>query len=1079
MSRKYPEIAKITHPVLTDIFPRKRLFQHLDIIRKNPVVWISGPPGCGKTTLVASYLDYSLIPHIWYRADEGDSDVATFFYYMSLAAKKAAPVRKKPLPLLTPEYLKGLSIFTMRYFENLFSRLRTPFIIVLDNYQSISAESNFHEALYEGLRIIPEKINIFIISRRDPPAQFVRLWANNKMGFLGWNEIRFSIDETKEMIETKDLKGLTEEMFLQLHKKTDGWAAGLILMLKTKMRDIDFQPMDRLAPEEIFEYFAREIFVRTDKKTKDFLLRTAFLPYMTNMIAEKFTGIKTSGEILSNLARNHYFTEKSFHTNPVYRYHPLFREYLQSFAKASIPPTMISKIEKNAAKLLEENGEIEDALRLLLDAMVWDELVRLILVQAGSLIAQGRHKTLEELILRIPEETTKNRPYLSYWLGLCKKPFHPDESQLLFEEAFRKFKALGDSTGSFLAWSGIVESIVYSCESLKSLDPWFSVLDEILKKFKKFPTEEIEACVTCSLLRGLSFRRPAYYNTESWAERAFVSAGKNTNTALKTEILINLACYHYSGIELQKLEIVLDSLRELVRHIDLPPLPRLVLSWVEAAYANITSMYDRCLKIVSEGLEFANSTGIHMMDCMLMGHAALCSIKKGNFVTARRYLKEIGTSLNSLKAWEASFYHYIESWDALYSKNLARSSLHSEQCLKLCEGLGNPWTLSLAHLQKVFLSNAYKEDGKIAEHLASARLIGSQSKNDHTLFSCLLAEAYFLMDKGEDEAAVELLREGMRIGQQRGFVNPYMWPPGFMEAITAKALEAGIEVAYVQGLIKKNALLPEYLLAGIEEWPWPVKVYTFGRFGLLKDGKPLQFSKKKQQKPHSMLKALIALGGRDIKEEQLTDLLWPDAEGDAAHSAFTTTLFRLRQLLGIEEAIKCKEGRITLDPRYCWVDAWVFERLVSKAEAGLKRISETESIRKGEDEKSVQVKEIIRLTEKAINLYKGHFLPAEEEYFWTASYRERLRSKFLRLASRSGNYLQKFGQWEKAVEYYQRAIEIDDLTEDFYQNLMLCYQQLDQKAEAIKVYKRCCKVFSAVLGIEPSSKTVAIYKSLL
>jgi LuxR family maltose regulon positive regulatory protein len=70
-------------------------------------------------------------------------------------------------------------------------------------------------------------------------------------------------------------------------------------------------------------------------------------------------------------------------------------------------------------------------------------------------------------------------------------------------------------------------------------------------------------------------------------------------------------------------------------------------------------------------------------------------------------------------------------------------------------------------------------------------------------------------------------------------------------------------------------------------------------------------------------------------------------------------------------------------------------------------------------------------------------------------------------------------QWEKAVEYYQRVIEIDDLTEDFYQNLLLCYQQLGQKAEAIKVYKRCCKVFSAVLGIEPSSKTVVIYNSLL
>jgi hypothetical protein len=34
----------------------------------------------------------------------------------------------------------------------------------------------------------------------------------------------------------------------------------------------------------------------------------------------------------------------------------------------------------------------------------------------------------------------------------------------------------------------------------------------------------------------------------------------------------------------------------------------------------MTSMYDRCLKVVSYGLELANATGIHVMDYLLMGH---------------------------------------------------------------------------------------------------------------------------------------------------------------------------------------------------------------------------------------------------------------------------------------------------------------------------------------------------------------------------------------------------------------------------------------------------------------------------
>jgi LuxR family maltose regulon positive regulatory protein len=52
---------------------------------------------------------------------------------MGLAAKKAAPHQRKSLPLLTPEYLLGIPTFTHRYFEELYSRLKTSSIIVFDS----------------------------------------------------------------------------------------------------------------------------------------------------------------------------------------------------------------------------------------------------------------------------------------------------------------------------------------------------------------------------------------------------------------------------------------------------------------------------------------------------------------------------------------------------------------------------------------------------------------------------------------------------------------------------------------------------------------------------------------------------------------------------------------------------------------------------------------------------------------------------------------------------------------------------------------------------------------------------------
>jgi DNA-binding SARP family transcriptional activator len=288
-----------------------------------------------------------------------------------------------------------------------------------------------------------------------------------------------------------------------------------------------------------------------------------------------------------------------------------------------------------------------------------------------------------------------------------------------------------------------------------------------------------------------------------------------------------------------------------------------------------------------------------------------------------------------------------------------------------------------------------------------------------------------------------------------------------MVRLCLKSLDAGIEVEYVRDLIRKRNLIPDLPPYECENWPWPIKIFTLGRFGLVKEGTLVQSSTKGQQKPLSMLKALISIGGREVDAAKLADILWPEAEGDAASIAFKTTLFRLRRLLGLENAIQVKKGKVILDSRYCYVDAWTFERLVGKAEKLWK-----------ESQSKVSAEEAARMTDKAITMYRGSFLSADDEH-WALSYRERLQSKFLRLATKLGEYLERTGQCEKAVEYYQRALEVDNLTEEFYQSLMVCYQHLGRQSKAMNVYNRCRNVLSAILGIEPSSKTEAIYKSLL
>ena len=101
-------LSKIAIPQPHQAYARTRLFELLDTARQQRIVWIAAPPGAGKTTLVSSYISARSLKAPWYQLDTSDSDVASFFHYLALALKTAAPRYRKSLPSLTPEYLPGL-----------------------------------------------------------------------------------------------------------------------------------------------------------------------------------------------------------------------------------------------------------------------------------------------------------------------------------------------------------------------------------------------------------------------------------------------------------------------------------------------------------------------------------------------------------------------------------------------------------------------------------------------------------------------------------------------------------------------------------------------------------------------------------------------------------------------------------------------------------------------------------------------------------------------------------------------------------------------------------------------------------
>jgi len=114
--------------------------------------------------------------------------------------------------------------------------------------------------------------------------------------------------------------------------------------------------------------------------------------------------------------------------------------------------------------------------------------------------------------------------------------------------------------------------------------------------------------------------------------------------------------------------------------------------------------------------------------------------------------------------------------------------------------------------------------------------------------------------------------------------------------------------------------------------PRPIELCTLGRFDIYINGTPLRFARRAPQRTLQLLTVLIAQGSRSVSIGTIADLLWPDAEAYDAERAFTTTLHRLRRLLGAADSVHLVAGQVWLEPEVCGVDAWRLEAELRSAE---------------------------------------------------------------------------------------------------------------------------------------------------
>ncbi|HDH09208.1 MAG TPA: hypothetical protein ENG96_07025 [Gammaproteobacteria bacterium] len=1047
--------AKLSIPRLRSVFRRDRLHALWDKARSEgcQVLWLSAPGGSGKTLAVADYLRQKKLPTTWYQFDEADTDPASFFHHLTQASETRKPAS---LPSLTAEYSFGLETFARNYFRELGQHLKTPGLLVFDNYQDLPGQSIINTLLPVGITALPADITVVIISRIEPPESFIRLRAHGDLRLYDWETLKLTHDETGEVCKFLEGSDVAPDHIERLYESTHGWITGLVLMLESKQ-----EPRAEADQQElIFSYFAREIFARADQDVQELLLKTAMLPEMTIETIIAVTGQPNAREIIEDLHRRNFFIVELGHDPVYYRYHPLFQQYLIGAAQARYPEVEYKSLVEKSANALRLTKKPELAIPLYLASENYAVACNLLLQIVEPLHKQGRDATLREWINKLPGELAMNNGWIQYWLGQTMIAFDPLQAHDCFERAYQIFSESNEVNGQYRAISGGCRSLYVSQREQTGQDVWINRIVELDKICPLTSVNTDTADILANVLLVMHWRDP----TNKYMLKYLVEAEKIWSETNDVDKRLNL------GVTIVCLWGGLGNVREGIALLQQQQqlaerLPRVSLSvlwhYMYVGFSNcFAGQLDKSQAAIDRALGLAESSGIHVADLLLLGVGAHNPLLTGRLSLADHYLDRMQPILASMPLnLDAAHYHILRGWRNLWGKDYQAALMESQKAVAIAETIGAKYPLSLCKygLAHAHIANGDFDQAQTLLHLAHSPFgEGTYRRLDYEI---ALAEVYIDILTGNRQGAIEKIKQGMQIAVADGYGPPLWGYPDFLLAVFGLALEEQIEVPYIQKLIQIACLVPDSPPLHLYNWPYPIKIYTLGRFSLLRGDAPLQMANKEQSRPLEMLKMLIAFGGRGISEELFNEHMWPDAEGDAAHSSFATTLSRLRKLLG-QDTLLLSGGKLSLDDRRCWIDVWACERLLGQ----LDHLFET-------DEPPEVIKNLLA---KAIELHRGPFLQAENGG-WAITLREKIRTRLLRNIKK---LILLSHDCQQVIELHEQALQLDDLSEDSYRGLMACLAAQGNVAKACAVYHRCQNILHTTFGIEPSAQTRQTYDAI-
>ena len=960
---------------------------------------ISAPAGYGKTKLLADFVHSIDVPVCWYSIGVEDEDPklllegvlasisSCFATFGQLTASRLAAtddIRKDAPHLLT--------IMT----NEINDTVPDYFVFVLEDYHVIEHSEPAKAILNLLVEKIPENCHLIISSRTQVELPVIsKLILGSQVSVLKMSHLSFTTAETKCLAATCFGLNLSSEDADKLVKETGGWAISLMLHLNNIGTNRLFK-LPEITQDQVFRYMTTEVFEKQSPEIQHFLLASSTIDDMESELMEQLIPCINYHKVTSYLTRQNLFLQCIDEKTKRYRYHQLFRDFLQEKLRQD-DPTQFTLLHFKAALLYEREHQLIEAVTHYYSARKYHEVARIIKEAGPDLHKAGKWAIMQRWFNMLPASIKESDPKLVLLNVQCLSHLgNTDESQKLL--AILLGKPLGEEDwllkSEALSWRGAVFRLGgYFREAKTDVSAAVRLLEE-----HHGPAELLGACHRrlgdiykdqgqfFSALKHLRLAQRCYTSVFDIGALALVH--NSLGVTYKRLGQLTRAKMHFEKARVGWMKI--DNLGELA----------ITLNNIGIIHQRL-GHYDLALDVFRSGLEKARETGYLRIEAVITTSIADVFRELSRFDDALKTYNE-GIEL-ARQSMEATFIAYAiagvgETYRLLGQYDKARTLL--EEARHQTEDQKQPYEIALFDVQLGIIDyeTGQFERAKAALSDAGKRLqvMGDRDALAKVYFH--LAQASFL--SRDYDIAAEWLEKASKLADELGYEN-------FLVIEGRKALplvhygatlgigdERFVRVAEKirslnrMGQLKDTADGPKSLDSKTEH---DIEVRTLGNTEVTVNNRQVKDTDWRSSRAKEIFFYLLTHPSGSTRE-QITAALWPDLSPAKGSSNFHINLFRARRAL-FPGIFSLEDGKYRISPDLrVWFDVAEFEQLITAAG------------KHPQDEKENAA------LERAVELYAGPFLT---EFYteWVEDRRRELENTYLRILSLLADTIRQEGKY--------------------------------------------------------------------